>query len=832
VNPAFGQQPPHSVSVLPPSSAGGPKPKLERPVKAFEKGSTWFIVAGVFALGALFVVGVLSTGLLSRIDDLRLGPNLRGYTYGGLTMGVLAVVWVLLAGWYSIRKRFNVTGGSMMTWLWAHVWLGLLAFFAAILHAGSGIISLSLSSGKILFFVFALIVLTGVLWRLAYATIPPQAAKTVLNYSQAGALDRAEQLALEIAKVTAGKSEALAQIKEILLAREMAPQELMALGARVPPDEHALIDELVQLAASRRRALARPPLQQRFTARLQRWRKWHVPITLAFFVLLAAHVFGALDVHRKLVPIGVATDGPLAAFRPSSDCRDCHKAAYDQWADSMHAHALTSPVTIIQNNLDMKHGLGRLPTPEPRRMCINCHGPAVAAMTAGETLPLGAERAKEGVECISCHQLEKAVVPGGGGLATVYAPNLARGDLFFGRLDGPIGNAYHRSQRNGLFDTPEQLCATCHMVNLDKNKDGRIVKGTDLVLQTTLDEYREYQSKGGKQTCVDCHMPVVAGVTDAANDAVPFLTEDYPPPPRKVHDHSFVGVDYPLDEVARRDPQKPKREALLRSAAQLSVVSDAVVGNELVLRLAIVNLTGHNLPTGFAFARQMWIELVVTEDGAPLFSSGLLRHPGDDLCDGGTFGDITNPLRGAVVGCTEVDRELVNIQLKLVDQIATQRDAFGREAHDEGGDPILIQAPGAQGETYLQEPTAGGVARKRPVDGAGLAPLRPLERREYGYTIALPPHRASQGKFTARLLFRNLPPYWLRGMAREQPKNEKPQIEPLIANVQTLEMAKVAGSFASAPNGHAPPPPEPSHHPPPPKPEKPEKPEPPRPKHR
>ena len=66
----------------------------------------------------------------------------------------------------------------------------------------------------------------------------------------------------------------------------------------------------------------------------------------------------------------------------------------------------------------------------------------------------------------------------------------------------------------------------------------------------------------------------------------------------------------------------------------------AVVNNKISGSATITNNTGHNLPTGFAFARQMWIELVVQETGrGTIFQSGLLAHPGDDLCDDGTFGD-------------------------------------------------------------------------------------------------------------------------------------------------------------------------------------------------
>jgi len=42
-------------------------------------------------------------------------------------------------------------------------------------------------------------------------------------------------------------------------------------------------------------------------------------------------------------------------------------------------------------------------------------------------------------------------------------------------------------------------------------------------------------------------MPVVPGLKQAADGAIAPLEVDYPPPDRQVHDHGFVGVDYPPD---------------------------------------------------------------------------------------------------------------------------------------------------------------------------------------------------------------------------------------------------------------------------------------------
>ena len=463
----------------------------------------------------------------------------------------------------------------------------------------------------------------------------------------------------------------------------------------------------------------------------------------------------------------------------------------------MHAHALTSPLTIVQNNLDMRHSLKGAASPDPRRMCINCHGPAVAAVTDGDLLPLKGPKQIEGIECVACHQMNEAVPPGAGGSAKAYQAELVRGDRYFGRLDGPIGNAYHRSSKSPLFDEPEKLCATCHNVNLDRNNDKKIVKGVDLVLQTTFDEYREYQRGGGTGNCVSCHMPVIPGAKDAADGAIAPFMMDYPAPNRKIHDHGFVGVDYPLDTVAKRDPQKAKRAALLASAGVFSVDSVTANAQNVALKFALQNQTGHNLPTGFAFARQTWIELVVKDaTGSVIFTSGVLLKNDDDLCDNGTFGELTNPLRVFVQGCREVDNQLVNLQLKLVDKIAVLADNNGQPVKDEGGDSVLIQSREGN-ETYLQELTGGGVARTRPFDKTSMGTLRPLQRKTYNYVIPLPKN-VKNGTFTARLLFRSLPPYWVRGMAKEQKPGtgDGPQLGPLIPNLQVVEMAKQVGSFA------------------------------------
>ena len=182
------------------------KPRLERPVVLFERHWPWAILGGSIALVMTLLTAIFATGFLASINDLRFGPNVRGYTASGILMGLLSLFFVILTMWYSARKRRNVTGATMMTWLWAHVYFGLLAVLAAVLHAGFGLLSVSFTSGKLLFVLFSVIAGSGIFWRLAYVIVPPKAAAQTLNYSKEGALKRAEEQALEIEKITAGRS--------------------------------------------------------------------------------------------------------------------------------------------------------------------------------------------------------------------------------------------------------------------------------------------------------------------------------------------------------------------------------------------------------------------------------------------------------------------------------------------------------------------------------------------------------------------------------------------------------------------------------------------------
>src|SRR5262249_43559195 len=257
---------------------------------------------------------------------------------------------------------------------------------------------------------------------------------------------------------------------------------------------------------------------------------------------------------------------------------------------------------------------------------------------------------------------------------------------------------------------------------------------------------------GGDQTCITCHMPRLRATRVAESAAIPF-EQDRDAPAREVHDHSFVGVDYALDSVAVRDPERPLREALLRSAAKVDLprASIAVRAGTLSFDVTVTNSgTGHNVPTGFAFARQMWLEVTASDASGAFLTSGVVPNNVSDLCDSATLDEPNNPLRPHVKGCDRSDPQLVNFQRKLVNHFEIARDKDGLPIVNDKGEPKLVQADNGH-EDFLQRLSVGVVDRVRPVDRQALASLRPGETRTFRYTTPLPTRTSGDLVISVRL---------------------------------------------------------------------------------
>ncbi|HKO47640.1 MAG TPA: multiheme c-type cytochrome [Polyangiaceae bacterium] len=747
---------------------------LTRRLRLFERQWPWLTFSALAALLTAAVVAALDAGVL---ESYELFPSVtRGYTFTGVLLGVSSLALCGVSFFYALRKRglqeqLPFGKSTMTAWLWAHVYFGLLALLTAGVHAGYGLLSLHVSAGKLAFLALFGIVISGLVWRVIYAVVPRLAARDVGNYSAGASTARADAVSVEIEKLTAGGSARFHELKAWALSTTPSDIQIRQAAASLPPEEQQRFIDVTALSLIREKALERARKQARYGFLLQGLRIAHVPLSLSFLVAVPVHLFFAYDVPARALPLGTVSGSSLGGFETAEKCKDCHARAVREWQGSMHAHAMTSPLMIAQSNQVLRSVLAQAPYPDPKRICVNCHGPIGAALTSGTTLPLTSDSAfsenallNEGISCAVCHQWDGTPETASGGLSR-FQDGLRPGHTYFGAFNDPVGNSFHQSRATATFRKPDQLCRNCHSVEYDKNGDGQLHRGPDLVLQTLFEEWEEYRSHGGPADCVSCHMPLVNETRAAENAVIPF-EQDSQAPPRQVHDHSFVGADYPLDDSAAQQALRPAREALLRSAARLSLSPGSLKSsaNSLDFTVEVSNVgTGHHLPGGFAFVRQMWLEISLLDAaGALLNGSGRVANAVDDLCDSSILDDPQNPMRAFSKGCTKSDPMLVNFQQMLVDHAQPKQGANGTPLLDTRGEALLEGAPGAR-ETAIQTLTAGATPRIRPFDKKPTAPLAAGAAQVFPY--AFPRGLGNAVKtLRVRLMFRASPPYFLRAL--------------------------------------------------------------------
>jgi Cytochrome c554 and c-prime len=658
----------------------GPGPKPVRPKKLFERPWPWIIVAGLIA-GAVFA---LATSLLQGAQDA--GGNADDAFFAIALIGVIGVVMMILVAFYSARKRRRGLQehlpGTMMVWLKGHVWIGLAAMFAILVHAWLYPITSEITTGKITLAILIVLVLSGIAWRIVYQTVPRRVPGSVGNLSVKDTRSRLEQIQVEIDKNVAGASDELRRIADLRLAGTAKLDELERQAAALSIEEQATWTELKNLAERRDRYRGREPKQERYHRVLQRWKVLHFPLAVILGAAIAIHVSDVLGLTDKV------SASETHDFPDSGQCADCHTDIVDEWKLAMHSIAQTNPTVIAQTAL----ALQRFPAFE--RVCTNCHAPIGNQIAPSDTFPLPGEDGgdailSDGVTCWTCHALPNAPTEGEGGLDDFpvnRAGARSYGFVFAPPIDGdfPLPVPNHQVDVGFMTEdrTTYQLCGACHNVKvdlavppdgfsingddltegsdedvdengiLDENDlqfvdldgdgeanvldpDGpeRDIDGTnklvDLVLQTTFDEWEDFVRSNQFQegdTCGRCHMPSpVPDEGPTVNDAPGNLSV----PDRPLHSHEFVGVDYDLQPghyeglgvgTDARTEVLAARKALISQAVTLTSEVEQVDAETLTVGITVrTNDIGHDFPTGFAFARQWWLAVSArTESGDPV----------------------------------------------------------------------------------------------------------------------------------------------------------------------------------------------------------------------
>jgi hypothetical protein len=237
--------------------------------------------------------------------------------------------------------------------------------------------------------------------------------------------------------------------------------------------------------------------------------------------------------------------------------------------------------------------------------CVACHAPAAERAATHTTALL-----EEGVSCDVCHSMTD--VPPIADIA--FLAELDPSGPKVAAMPAPVPNEAHESLQRPFFATSTQ-CAPCHQVNFPSGKG----------LENTFVEWSNSNLSGMGIECQDCHMPEYSG--QAAVDG---------PPRANLHRHMFTGVDYAYEEFRGidLDAQKEEIRTLLQNSVTMTVhdISSPAPGSPFNFQVTVLNdRTGHSIPSGVSFAREMWIEATVSDGtGTTLLHSGSL-HPNGDL---------------------------------------------------------------------------------------------------------------------------------------------------------------------------------------------------------
>jgi hypothetical protein len=415
-------------------------------------------------------------------------------------------------------------------------------------------------------------------------------------------------------------------------------------------------------------------------------------------VLLALGLFGCSDGGKDP---NQPEPGP-AQFASAASCGECHPNHLAEWESSMHAFGGVDPVMHRMNEIArMEAGSSGLD-----ESCISCHAPG--AERAGEPT---AELLSEGVSCDVCHSM--ADVPP---VADIhFLAELDPKGPKVAAMTAPVPTDAHDSLVRPFFATSTQ-CAPCHQVNFPSGEG----------LENTYEEWSDSNLSGMGIECQDCHMPEYSG--QAAING---------PTRENLHRHTFTGVDYAYEAFRGidLDAQKEAIRALLRNSVTMTVhglAPSAMPGAPLDFDVTIVNdRTGHSIPSGVSFSREMWIEARVTDGtGAILFHSGAL-HPNGDLVTEMEDPDL------AFFGALAYDAEGAHTSMN-----------FRAATLDESR---MIPALGSRTHSY-SAPIPPGAIPPIHVDVAlRFRPVRPSMIRELGLDRLLPIEIFEMARFTADL---------------------------------------------------------------------------------
>ncbi len=324
-------------------------------------------------------------------------------------------------------------------------------------------------------------------------------------------------------------------------------------------------------------------------------KKYGIILVLAISVALGGWILAASAQDGKAVPTpgAAAAHQGLTASSPPESCRSCHREIYDQWKESFHAKATTSPAfrgmaTLFNFSVGSKYA----------RECLNCHATDVKLTgdyQARWRAILEDKPDTPGVTCTACHAIRDV--------------DKDSYDLLVPVKVSAVKTPFHNVERSALFKK-EVMCSGCHDYNNSHAVQGDWERGVPCC--DTNRDFRKTRMYKQGVSCQTCHMaPGLDKDPEAWRKALEART-------------SLREALLRLVNLDRYAEDRPLRSHRFPGSHDPEVVKTAVEagfriqqsGRKVVLRVDLKNLTGHSIPNGCPPRARMFLRLwLEDEDG-------------------------------------------------------------------------------------------------------------------------------------------------------------------------------------------------------------------------
>lgn len=250
-----------------------------------------------------WAVGALLVAVTYYVLNSQQGSfvTVAGIDISPVNLGEIAAVCFLFTVAFTLRKRLGIgLFGRLDSWLWAHVYLGLLGVFFVYFHSRWRLSPTAFLPNAAMFLLLFTAV-SGLVGRLLYVIVPKYLQR-LPDYDPPDVLgQRIGVLEREAASFAAFKSANFRALFDALARRplDFAPAapgwgQLQQGRAALPPAEIADFDRAAELLTQRGELLMTLGKRQRYRRLLDLWWTVHVRLTETGLIFAALHIADAV----------------------------------------------------------------------------------------------------------------------------------------------------------------------------------------------------------------------------------------------------------------------------------------------------------------------------------------------------------------------------------------------------------------------------------------------------------------------------------------------------------------------------------------------------------